>query len=170
MFLPKNDGIDHINTFSKANTELGRLLTNFGHTPFDHPQYGHFESVEAAWYFAKTGFIFPQIKNTFGFQSKKMGRQLMKSKSDNDVETPLSDYFINFIKECISCKLRQNTYILNMLVNTDLPLTHYLYYGDPENNPKVIPLPQYQWQIDHIDDIRKICQEHLRKNNKKGFV
>ena len=53
---PDNDGIDHINTYSKGKTELGKLLTNFAHTPFVHPKYGEFQSVEGFWYFKKTGY------------------------------------------------------------------------------------------------------------------
>lgn len=49
MFEPKNDGIDHINVYSGGATELGRLLTNFAHTPFEN-EYGKFESVEGFWY------------------------------------------------------------------------------------------------------------------------
>lgn len=33
MINPLEDGITHINVYSKGATELGRLLTNFAHTP-----------------------------------------------------------------------------------------------------------------------------------------
>lgn len=33
-FLKENDGIDHINIYSKGKTELGCLLSNFAFSPF----------------------------------------------------------------------------------------------------------------------------------------
>jgi hypothetical protein len=43
---PSEDGVTHINVYSRGNTELGRLLSNFAHTPFSHPEFGEFASVE----------------------------------------------------------------------------------------------------------------------------
>ena len=39
-YLPKDDGVTHINIYSKGQTELGGLLSNFSRTPFVHPKYG----------------------------------------------------------------------------------------------------------------------------------
>jgi hypothetical protein len=47
---PSEDGVTHINVYSRGNTELGRLLSNFAHTPFSHPEFGEFASVEGFWY------------------------------------------------------------------------------------------------------------------------
>lgn len=39
-YTPDNDGITHINLYSKSRTVLGRQLSNFAHSPFKHPKYG----------------------------------------------------------------------------------------------------------------------------------
>ena len=49
ILTPQNDGITHINVYSKGKTTLGRWLTNFAHTPIDTID-GHFESIEGYWY------------------------------------------------------------------------------------------------------------------------
>ena len=74
-YTPDTDGIDHINIYSKGKTELGRLLTNFAHTPFTFPLHGAFSSVEAFWYYAKTGFLHPQLKPLYGFRAKEEGKK-----------------------------------------------------------------------------------------------
>ena len=54
MFQPNEDGITHINICSKGKTELGRLLSNFAHTPFWLQGAGRFESVEGYWFWLGT--------------------------------------------------------------------------------------------------------------------
>ena len=49
MSNPRNDGIDHINVYSKGKTELGRMLTNFAYIPFEYKGI-KYASVEAWWY------------------------------------------------------------------------------------------------------------------------
>lgn len=43
-FHPKTDGVDHINIYSRGRTPLGQALSNFAHTPFEHPKDGKFAS------------------------------------------------------------------------------------------------------------------------------
>jgi hypothetical protein len=50
MWIPEEDGVTHINIYSKGKTELGRWLTNFSYSPFNHPEYGKFLSMEGFWY------------------------------------------------------------------------------------------------------------------------
>lgn len=150
--LPKNDGIDHINIYSKGKTEIGRLLTNFAHTSFIYNDL-KFESVEAAWYFFGTGQIHHFLRNLHGAKAKIEGRKFPKINLDN---------FNEIILECIRCKFRQNRSLLLQLANTDLPLAHYYFYGS-EDNPKIYYLPQYQWIVDEIDRIRSLTKKWLTK-------
>ena len=48
---PRDDGVHHLNVYTKAVTVLGRWLSNFTHSPFTHPEYGgKFESMEGFYY------------------------------------------------------------------------------------------------------------------------
>lgn len=72
MFKITDDGITHINVYSKGKTELGRLLSNFSHTPF----YGNdilFNSVEGWWQWFTTGKEYDYLKYLYGFKAKKRG-------------------------------------------------------------------------------------------------
>lgn len=57
MWNPDEDGVTHINIYSKGKTELGRWLTNFSYSPFNHPEYGKFLSMEGFWCWVSTGMM-----------------------------------------------------------------------------------------------------------------
>ena len=48
--IPTEDGITHINIYSKGQTELGKMLSNFAKFPIQTVD-GNFMSVEGYWYF-----------------------------------------------------------------------------------------------------------------------
>jgi hypothetical protein len=149
-FLPVNDGIDHINVYSKSKTTIGRQLSNFAATPFTYNGL-NFSSVEAAWYFFKTGQKHHFLRELTGFAAKRDGKRLER------IEFP---EFNETILECIRCKFRQNKKLLMDFAATSLPLSHYYYWGE-EDNPKIVRLPQYQWIVDELERIRKLTKEWL---------
>ena len=151
-YTPDTDGTDHINIYSKGKTELGRLLTNFAHAPFMFPPYGEFASVEAFWYYAKTGFMHEHLKLLHGFKAKQQGKLLERVQYDN---------FNPLILEAIRCKLRQHKRLRMLLTNSNLPLTHYYAFGST-GAWKIVPLPQYQWIVDEIERIRTVCKAHYK--------
>lgn len=175
-YVPINDGIDHINVYTKAKTELGRLLTNLADVPLKHPKYGDFKSMEGLWYFLRTGRVFEDFRKYNGFEAKKQGQKIMKSINRDQIANPeeevsvdITEDFKNDIIDGIKAKLRQNKHLLNLLIQSNLPLCHYYYYGEIDKNPKVVYLPQHDWQIKAIEDIRDICQKDLKKKRKKGY-
>lgn len=153
MIDPKLDGVEHINIYSKGKTELGRLLTNFAYAPFTHPEYGSFASVEGFWYWLRNGKQHEELRTMYGFKAKEYGKQF---------ESVGCSTFQEDIKEAIRCKLRQNRNILKMLVDSNLPLEHYYWYGNIDN-PKVYDLPQYKWITGEIERIRAVCQKEWSK-------
>lgn len=149
---PDEDGRTHINIYSRGGTELGRLLSNFAHTPFVHPSYGHFSSVEGFWYWLKTGKQHDSLRHLASFAAKKEGKTFGRVECEN---------FNEEIKEAIRLKLRTHKNLRDMLTASTLPLKHYYYFG-AAGKYKVMDLPQYQWIVDEIERIRQICQEHRR--------
>lgn len=149
-YTPETDGVDHINIYSKGKTELGRLLTNLAHTPFTFPLHGSFSSVESFWYYAKTGFLHPQLKPLYGFRAKEEGKKYA---------IVFCPQFEELILEAIRCKLRQHKRLRELLTKSTLPLTHYYVYGT-HSDWKVIPQTKYNWQTEEISRIRSVCQEY----------
>lgn len=153
IFNPDMDGKTHINAYSKSKCELGRLLSNFAHTPFKCEN-GQFESIEGLWYWLSCPEDKREILRTlYGFRAKEVGRQLRGSDWNN------SETFKNAIKDGIRCKLRQNKTLIHMLYDSDLPIVHYYSYG----NPPKINIPQDgKWIWQYYEELRAKLHEAWR--------
>lgn len=151
-FTDSNDGVTHINVYSRGKTELGRLLSNFAHTPFTLDKFRDFASVEGFWYWYFSDSGNNDLRKLHGFQAKILGQRLMKGKIPDILEID---------KQVIICaihsKLDQNPYIVEMLVQNDLPLAHY--YVNSENG-SIIYKDEYIWITDAIERYR---QEEIKK-------
>ena len=144
---PATDGIDHINVYSCGRTELGRLLSNFAHTPFTVPVHGTFASVEAYWYWLQCGDTAARerLRLLHGFAAKKAGRELRVPDYArvNDLE------FRRCIARAIREKIWQTPKLAGMLAASDLPFTHYYVYGE-----KVVRPANNEWIMDAIAHYR----------------
>lgn len=141
MIDPEKDGIDHINIYSKGKTELGRFLTNFAHTPFEHPIDGKFESIEGYWYWLTCQN--DALRKVYGFQAKKLGRDLG---GKDWVEDPMFEYKI---KTAILAKLDANPDIVLDLIDSDLPFKHYYVFGG-----KVVEPKEGKWILEFFERLR----------------
>lgn len=150
---PAMDGVDHINIYSKGRTELGRLLTNFAHTPFVHPVYGKFESMEGFYYYLKSGgrpaceinhtLKLERLRELHGFQAKEFGRKFDR------VDMPRRQWYQILFTGLVE-KVRQNQNVLEMLRESELPFVHYYLYG-----AKVFAPPGHAWLTDGYTCIRE---------------
>ena len=133
---PNDDGVWHVNVYSKGRTWLGQTLSNFAHTPFDHSHYGHFESVEGFWYWYKTRD--DVLRSLCGFEAKRTGRLLSQIH-------PAPDHEI--LRPVYLSKLQSHPLLWDALRANTLPLVHYYVYAG------VVHLPlQYQWTADLWND------------------
>ena len=150
-FTPKNDGINHINIYSKGSTWLGQKLSNFALAPFEC-EHGKFNSIEGYWFWLSSGKQHDDLRELHGFQAKKKGEEC----KFHD-RAPVNN-FNEYIKEAIRCKIRTHKDIRVELKNSTLPLLHYYYYGDIRN-PQIITLKKHDWMVDEFTRIRSIMQE-----------
>lgn len=149
---PSEDGVTHINVYSRGKTELGKLLSNFAHTPFEHPEHGHFSSVEGFWYWLSTGKNQTQFRGLYGFKAKEVGKLVRNEQAKTNSFVHI-DGFKAEIKKAILCKIEQNEHIRTLLKESTLPLTHYYVYGEPGNQKVSKPL-EYFWIHEYISDVR----------------
>lgn len=141
---PENDGVDHINVYSKAKTNLGRWLSNFALQPITTED-GPFDSIEGYWYWLNCNHKEKdKLRAVSGWEAKQLGRRL-GAKDWNH-----TDLFKNKIRKAISIKLSCDKKLLDELKKSVLPLAHYYVYGD-----KVVEVKEAQWILDHIDSIRR---------------
>lgn len=146
-FEAKNDGIDHINIYSNGETELGRLLTHFAHTPFIHPYLGPFASMEGLWFFIRNGGFDENLRYLSGIKAKKLGR-LHQAK-----------WYPDFRSDIIAAnyqKIIQNDQLREAVIASELPFDHYYLFGPK----KVLIAPRdSMWLIEGFEEIRKALKE-----------
>lgn len=157
-YKPNEDGVTHVNVYSKGKTQLGRLLTNFAFTPFKHPSYGHFASMEAFWYWLSTGMQHNKLRSLYGSSAKTVGRQLERVQNVR---------FEEEITQAIICKLEQTSEIQTLFKQTKpLPLAHYYVYGVGDN-ARIIQKPEHAWQLDVME---KCWQETYARAHLKDLI
>lgn len=139
---PDNDGVDHINIYSQAKTTLGRFLTNFTHTPFNHPEDGNFCSIEGYWYWLSCKD--DKLRTLSGFKAKEYGRSIGAKDWQDDEE------FKRKIKLAILIKIQSNEMFKQELHNLRLPLTHYYNYGG-----KIVEPKEGRWIIEYLESFKK---------------
>ena len=141
---PNTDGIDHINVYSKAKTQLGQFLSNFAHSPIETED-GHFESIEGYWYWLGTNHPRKvELRKLYGWKAKEVGREL-KSLDWQD-----SPDFKRKICSAIEIKIKGNPLMFKALKANKLPLVHYYVFGN-----KVIQPKEGLWVIEFIQSLTK---------------
>ncbi|AZU98315.1 hypothetical protein SEPL_056 [Salmonella phage SE_PL] len=149
-FDPTEDGLTHINTYSKGRTVLGRMLSNFAYSPFVYEPYGKFDSVEGFWYWYLTGQKHEDLRTVSGSYAKVLGR---KYESDR-VEHSLTEETIEVMQGAIISKIAQNKELQKMLISSTLPLCHYYFmYGRVIN-----PFDGHDWFSETLEDIRTVLK------------
>ncbi len=144
MYKPEEDGITHINIYSKGNTQLGKFLTNFSRVfkPI-LTEDGPFTTIEGYWYWLSCKD--DRLRHTDGWGSKQLGREIGAKDWLDDED------FKRKIKGAIRYKINTSgTKMYTAFVTSKLPFTHYYVYGG-----KVVEVKQAQWIIDYLEDLRK---------------
>lgn len=134
------DGIDHINVYSKGKTELGRCLSNFHKSPFICDD-GEFMSIEGYWYWLSCER--DELRELWGYDAKRVGRKL---RGRDWVET---EEFKEKIEKAIYCKLDFNWNIKEKLIESNLPFDHYYMFGD-----RVVKPEKGRWILDILEQVR----------------
>lgn len=136
---PKEDGITHINIYSKGKTKIGRFLSNFSNFDFVCED-GEFSSIEGYWYWLSTKD--DRLRKLSGWQAKQLGREL---RGDDWNE---SDEFKRKILFAIKIKLDS---CVNELSKINIPIKHYYVYGRGDNEIVVEP-KNGVWILDFINN------------------
>ncbi len=118
--VPKEDGYTHINIYSKGQTELGRFLSHFSHSPIEIDGL-RFLSVEGYWYWLSARDN--SLCGVCGFAAKELGKRLPKVVQLEKNEFRQKIYNANWIK------IHSDVNKLNSFTLSTLPFTHYYVYG-----------------------------------------
>jgi predicted NAD-dependent protein-ADP-ribosyltransferase YbiA (DUF1768 family) len=139
-FGPATDGVDHVNVYSRARTEAGRLLSNFARTPFVLHEV-RFESVEGFYHtmLVEDDALRLEIAALWGREAKAWGKKSGKRPGDlvrtwdgRMVPFEGEEFMLEF-ERSLRAKCEQNVDVRRALLSTGmLPLTHYyVMFGRP---------------------------------------
>ena len=140
---PYEDGETHINIYSKANTFLGKCLSNWWDYTVEC-SLGQFRCIEGLIFYL--GSFDENLRSMNGFEAKKYGSQV-----DRGIRLP-EDIFKRIIIEAMRDKL-SNPNFRRSLKESKLPLTHYYVYSG-----KPVFIPKWDWQVEEWEKIRKELQ------------
>lgn len=145
MYNPDDDGVTHINVYSKGNTKIGRMLSHFYYSPIILPEDGKFNCVEGYWFWLQMSDIPGKdvLRELLGAGAKKTGAKLRE-----EFPNHLDDIqFKKKIAVANACKIEQNTSISRELILSKLPFVHYYNYGGkvvvPNNSEWIMQILEY---------------------------
>lgn len=139
------DGIDHLNIYSKGQTELGRWLSNFTKEVFICDD-GEFASIEGYWYWLSCKHKDKdKLRYLYGYMAKRVGRNLGCPDWLDAEEFKLK------IKSAMEIKLFTNVKMFKEFKKNTLPFTHYYVFGG-----KIVDVPEAKWILDHWEYLRDL--------------
>ncbi len=149
---PLRDGVDHINIYTKSRTVLGRLLSNMSLSYFNHDEYGRFASMEGFYYWLATGKQHDDLRQLYGFNAKRVGREYSKVLMD-------INEFHDELRAALWFKYRDYPAIGELFhTSPTSPFVHYYYYGSMDTMghapPKVVVPKGNEWLTDEWERIR----------------
>lgn len=159
---PENDGLDHINVYSRARSELGRRLSNWSQADggrMIETQDGPFQTVEGYWFWLGIdnglGSAREELRRMDGARAKRVGPELRTQAPAGDVQSPSSREFREKIFHALISKTELSPQIQKLLSSSKLPFCHYYVFGTPG---KVVR-GDAQWVISLWDQIRNSLSE-----------
>lgn len=154
-YHPINDGLEHINIYSKGRTELGRILSNFYEEEFDTVNGdGKFMSIEGYYHWLGLDENCPNkdiLRTLSGYKAREIGKNLKRTFGT------AKKYTLEEFHHIICNEVRRKFYRHQNLLVDDLSLwnakfCHYIIL----NNGEIKDLTeQYQWFVDCITETRK---------------
>jgi len=144
IYLPQNDGVDHINIFSRGRTILGRWMSNWWRQRITIPGYGSFMSIEGFWSFLSTGD--ERCRHLDGFPAKKAGKPVTRPRMADQE-------FRDLICRAIRIKVQGAPIFAGYLAESVLPLTHYYVFHDTVRDAG------HGWIVDEWERIRTELRE-----------
>lgn len=149
----QDDGITHINIWSKGNTELGKMLSHFYHAPFKHPYFGNFNCMEGFWHYIASHERPDIFRILNGIKSKLKSQEMRKQK------VLTKRHLVNFPQIILDAnfhKIVAHPEIQKLLVESTLPFEHYYVYG--KGNVVILPHGS-DWLCQVFEDLRALLKE-----------
>lgn len=141
------DGVNCINIYSKAQTLLGRALSNWDDSHIKI-NIGYFRTIE--------GLIFylGSFNDDFRYMPGRLAKH-MGSKLDRGIRLP-EDVFKRLIRSAMYAKIEKDANLRKLIKESELPFVHYYNYSGNQ-----IFAPKWDWQIQEWENIRAELKKEL---------
>ena len=143
----KADGVTHLNIYSNSKTDLGRGLAHFAFSPFLHPYYGPFNSMEGFWHFIRAEEPDHRLRTFSGHRAKLLGKTLKTHRVEN---------FRELVNEANYHRIAQSEKLRALIVDSNLPFDHYYLFGPGQ---KLVRPMGFEWLVDGFENIRKMLKK-----------
>lgn len=139
------DGQTHINIDRLAKTSLGQQLNSMALSPFVHPEFGSFASVEGFVGYIRSGMENDQCRMIYGLKSRYVSRR------QNFGAIP---GYREIVLEAHYQKIRQNQGLLPLVRESVLPFEHY-YVNE---HGVLTPQTDSYWFVPGMEYIRRLIK------------
>lgn len=147
----EDDGVTHINIYSRGATDLGQFLSHFRRAPFNHPYYGRFTSMEGLWYYLSSAERdHTNLKDCYGYEAKLRGRLCYTRR--------LVPGFKEIIIDANARKIMEYPEYAEQMKESVLPFKHY-YLN--RNSPVANELTRFDWLVEGFEEIRSLLKQGL---------
>lgn len=146
---PETDGYDHIRIHPRAHTYLGRAMWHGARSPFRHPRYGQFASMEAYWQWLRTGRRHEHLRSLYGKRAYSCGLRH---------DTVPMHGFRRAIVEGLSCRIEQSASTLMLLRMSTLP---FLQYSNDDDGSDYTVIRTWDWYTQSLERRRLHIQRRL---------
>ena len=143
------DGVNHINIWEKASTDLGVALSHMSDLPFTHETYGKFRSIEGFWHYIRSVSRDDRTRMMAGYKAKKFGDGLQSQRVDD---------FKAIIMDANYQKIKQYPPLIDELRKSTLAFDFYYLYNN-DVNIRIRPASAF-WLIDGFEEVRKAIKEN----------
>lgn len=135
------DGVTHINIYSKGQTLLGQSLSNWSDCRIEI-SIGYFRTIEGLIFYL--GSFDEALRFATGTRAKQYGER-----NDKGIRLP-EDIFKRFIVEAMWAKVEKDPGLKQALIYSTLPFDHYYIFNGKKIRPE-----NWAWQIEEWEKIRK---------------
>lgn len=143
----KGDGVDHINVWEDAVTEMGRMLSHRHEASFNHSHFGRFKTIEGFDNYIQSVEKDDRLRYMSGSPLSYLAKQL--------THVPIL-YFRAILVDTYYQRIKQDKVLADLFVNSTLPFD--LYYIVKKTGIKVRPA-RALWFAEGLEEIRRAMQE-----------
>jgi len=146
------DGVDHINVWTGAETDLGMVLDHAGPLPLNHHVFGFFDNMTSFWFYLQSVERDDRIRRMTPQAAFKFSKKLTFQKVLN---------FKAIIADSNWQRIKSKPILMNLLKKSTLPFDAYMV--NPETGFRTRPA-FFGWLVWSFEEIRRAVKEDREPN------